>query len=64
MRPAKEFRAASEVFRRDQESLTFFDPLLIFYVDEQFFSFLTGFIVWLKSCATRLLSGNWQSGPQ
>jgi len=30
MRPAKEFRAAREAFRRDQQSWTFFDPLLIF----------------------------------
>jgi len=38
--------------------------LLFVFVDKQFFSFLTGFIVWLKSCAARLLSGNWQSGPR
>ena len=25
---------------------------------------LTAFIVWLNSCAARLLSGNWQSGPR
>jgi len=30
MRPEKEFRAAREAFRRDQQSWTFFDPLLIF----------------------------------
>jgi len=30
MRPAKEFRAAREAFRRDQQSCTFFDPLIIF----------------------------------
>jgi len=38
--------------------------LLFVSVDEQFFSFLTGFIVWLKSCEASLLSGNWQSGPR
>jgi len=30
MRPAKEFRAAREAFKRDQQSWTFFDQLLIF----------------------------------
>ena len=40
MRPTKEFRAAREAFRRDQELL-----LSFVFVDEQSFSFLTGFIV-------------------
>jgi len=35
MRPAKEFRAASEAFRRDQQSWTFLDPLLIFAIRHQ-----------------------------
>jgi len=30
MRPVKELLAAREAFRRDQQSWTFFDPLLIF----------------------------------
>jgi len=30
MRPTKEFCATREAFRRDQQSWTFFDPLLIF----------------------------------
>jgi len=40
MRPTKEFRAARETFRRDQQLL-----LLFVSVDEQLFSFLPGFIV-------------------
>jgi len=38
--------------------------LLFVSVDEQYFSFLTGFIIWQKSCAARLLSGNRKSGPR
>jgi len=49
--------------RRDQQSLASRNSGVLATVDEQFFSFLRGFIVWLKSCAARLLSGNWQSGP-
>ena len=46
------------------ETSSYYFRLLFVSVDEQFFSFLTGFLVWLKSCAARLLSGNWQSGPR
>jgi len=46
------------------ETSSYYFRLLFVPVDEQFFSFLTGFIVWLKSCAARLHSGNWQSGPR
>jgi len=46
MRPAKEFRAARETFRRDQQSWTFYYFRLLFVsVDEQFFSFFTGFVI-------------------
>jgi len=44
------------------ETSSYYFLLLFVSVDEQFLSFLTGFRVWLKSCAARLLSGNWQSG--
>jgi len=38
--------------------------LCLLFLLTNIFSFLTGFIVWTKSCAARLLSGNWQSGPR
>jgi len=52
MRPAKHSGQTSSL----EISLTRFCWLTIFFVS-------TGFIVWLKSCAARQLSGNWQSGP-
>jgi len=63
MRHAKEFRAAREAFRRDQQSWTFFDPLIIFVIGENFFVF-NRFHSMTQSCAARLLNGNWQSGLQ
>jgi len=39
MRPAKEFRAAREAFRRDQPVINYYFRLLFVSVDEQFFRF-------------------------
>jgi len=39
------------------ETSSYYFRLLFVSVDELFFSFLTGFIARLKSCAARLLSG-------
>jgi len=61
MRSTKEFRAAREAFRWDQQVLLSF--VVCFYWLTTF-SFSKSIIVWLKSCAARLLSGNWQSGPR
>ena len=61
MRSTKQFRAAREAFRWDQQVLLSF---VVCFCWLTIFSFLTSFIVWLKSCAARLLSGNWQSDPR
>ena len=55
--PQKNFVHPAKHFRR-------YFSLLFVSVDDQFFSFLTGFIVCLRSCVAHLLSGNWQSGPR
>jgi len=50
--------------KHSSENSSYYFRLLFVSVDEQCFSFLTGFIVWPKSSVSRLLSGNWQSGPR